>query len=59
EIRRNATGLSQCLCFVVTEKGQSLTPEDERNHQYARSKGFRVKVIEPGNFASAFMEANR
>lgn len=59
EIRRNATGLSQCLCFVVTEKGQSLTSEDERNHQYARSKGFRVKVIEPGNFASAFMEANR
>ncbi len=59
EIHRNVTSLSQCLCFVVIEKGQLLTPEDEQNHQYARSKGFRVKVIEPGNFASAFMEANR
>ncbi|WP_240616450.1 DUF58 domain-containing protein [Planococcus maitriensis] len=59
EIRRNVTGLSQCLCLVVTEKGQSITTEDEKNHQYARSKGFRVKLIGPENFASAFMEANR
>ncbi|WP_254178186.1 MULTISPECIES: DUF58 domain-containing protein [unclassified Planococcus (in: firmicutes)] len=59
EIRRNATSLSQCLCLVVTEAGQSITPEDEKNHQYASSKGFRVKVVGPGNFASAFMEANR
>ncbi|PKG45904.1 DUF58 domain-containing protein [Planococcus sp. MB-3u-09] len=59
EIRRNVTSLSQCLCLVVTEAGQSIRPEDEKNHQYARSKGFHVKVIGPENFASAFMEANR
>lgn len=59
EIRRNVTGLNHCLCLVVKEKGQRLAPEEEKIHQYARSNGFHVKTIGPGNFASAFMEANR
>ncbi len=59
EIRRNVTSLSHCLCLVVMEKGQKPTPEMEKNHQYARSKGFFVKTIGPENFTSAFTEANR
>jgi uncharacterized protein (DUF58 family) len=59
EIRRNVTGLSHCLCLVVIEKGQTITPDEEKDHQYARSKGFHVKTIGPENFASAFKEGGR
>ncbi len=58
-IRRNAKNLSNCMCLVVANKGEFILEEDENVHQYARSKGFVVKRVNPENFATVFTEVSR
>ncbi|MBT2569723.1 DUF58 domain-containing protein [Planococcus sp. ISL-110] len=58
-IRKNAKNLSNCMCLVVANKGESLLKEDEEVHQFARSKGFVVKRVSPENFTTVFTEVNR
>ncbi len=58
-IRRNAKSLSNCMCLVVANKDDKLTEEEEKTHQYARSKGFIVKRVSPENFETVFTEVNR
>lgn len=57
-IQRNVRNLNACMCLVVMEKGEKPSPEDERAFQFARSKGFIVKRISPGNYASVFTEVS-
>ena len=58
-IRRNAKSLTNCMCLVLIKKGEPLLKEDEAVHQYARSKGFIVKRVNPENFSTVFTEVNR
>ncbi|MGE6414130.1 DUF58 domain-containing protein [Planococcus kocurii] len=58
-IRKNAKNLSNCMCLVVATKGENLLAEEEKVHQYARSKGFVVKRVSPENFATVFTEVSR
>ncbi|ANU11759.1 hypothetical protein A1A1_11652 [Planococcus antarcticus DSM 14505] len=58
-IRKNAKNLSNCMCLVVANKGETLLKEDEEVHQFARSKGFVVKRVSPENFATVFTEVSR
>lgn len=58
-IRKNAKNLSNCMCLVVANKGETLPREDEEVHQFARSKGFVVRRVSPENFATVFTEVNR
>ncbi|MGB6406802.1 MAG: DUF58 domain-containing protein, partial [Planococcus donghaensis] len=58
-IQKNAKTLSNCMCLVVVRKGETLLEEDEKVHQFARSKGFVVKRVSPENFATVFTEVSR
>lgn len=58
-IRKNAKNLSACMCLVVANKGEPLLREDEEVHQFARSKGFVVRRVNPENFATVFTEVSR
>lgn len=58
-IRKNAKNLSNCMCLVVANKGEDLLAEEEKVHQFARSKGFVVKRVSPENFATVFTEVSR
>lgn len=58
-IQRNVKHLNTCMCLVVMNKGDIISPEDEAAHQFARSKGFIVKRIGPENFSSVFTEVSR
>ncbi len=55
-IQRNVKNLNACMCLVVMNKGERPTPEDEQAIQFARGKGFVVKLVSPENFSSVFME---
>lgn len=58
-IQKNAKNLSSCLCLVVMRKDESLRDEDEKVHQFARSKGFIVNCVNPESFATVFTEVIR
>lgn len=58
-IQRNAKSLTNCMCLVVVNKGETLLKEDEEVHQFARSKGFVVRRVSPENFAAVFTEVSR
>lgn len=58
-IQRNAKNLTNCMCIVVSNKGEPLLKKDEEVHQFARAKGFVVKRVSPENFATVFTEVNR
>lgn len=53
-IQRNVKHLNTCMFLVVTIKGEKISAEDEATHQYARSKGFIIKRMNPENYASVF-----
>lgn len=55
-IQRNVKNLNACMCLVVMKKGERPTREDEETLQFARGKGFVVKLVTPENFSSVFME---
>lgn len=55
-IQRNVKNLNACMCLVVMKKGEKPTHNDEQAIQFARGKGFVVKLVTPENFSSVFME---
>lgn len=58
-IKRNAGNLRTCRCFVVKNRNDKPTTNENSLFQYAKSRGVDVHNITKDRFAQAFMEVNR
>ncbi|WP_277586091.1 DUF58 domain-containing protein [Psychrobacillus antarcticus] len=58
-VQKNATNLRVCTCFVIKNKTEKNTSDENAMYKYAASRGFQVQSITKDRFAQAFLEVKR